>query len=216
MPAEAEVFSRPGATALNRTREKPLNDLARNASDESKRGLDRGHVAVAFAGHRGGRDRNRDDRGVRVEQILQRIADGDERKAGNIDRLQKGLFRRFVERLHARRIVGEGDGMQQPVEFIAPPGEFLRKPGDFFFAFDVANENLLAAGEFFHARAEFFILHHINALRPRLDQHAAHVPRHAFLVGHAEEEDLFVFELKEGHGKGLGARDQGLGNLRKK
>ncbi len=39
MPAEAEVFNSPGATALNRTREKRLNDLARNTSDESSAAL---------------------------------------------------------------------------------------------------------------------------------------------------------------------------------
>src|SRR5688572_554745 len=35
MPAEADVFSNPAPTALNRTREKRLNDFAKNASDES-------------------------------------------------------------------------------------------------------------------------------------------------------------------------------------
>ena len=35
IPAEAEVFKSPGATALKRIREKRLNDLARNASEES-------------------------------------------------------------------------------------------------------------------------------------------------------------------------------------
>jgi len=39
MPAEAEVFNRPGATALKRIRENRLNDLARNASDESSAAL---------------------------------------------------------------------------------------------------------------------------------------------------------------------------------
>ncbi len=39
VPAEAEVFKRPGATALKRTREKRLNDLARNESDESRAAL---------------------------------------------------------------------------------------------------------------------------------------------------------------------------------
>ena len=39
IPADADVFSRPGATALKRTREKLLNDLARNASDESRAAL---------------------------------------------------------------------------------------------------------------------------------------------------------------------------------
>src|SRR5687767_10323091 len=39
MPAEAEVLSSPAPTALNRTREKRLNDFARNASDESRAAL---------------------------------------------------------------------------------------------------------------------------------------------------------------------------------
>ena len=39
MPAEAEVFRSPGATALNRIRENRLNDFARNTSDESSAAL---------------------------------------------------------------------------------------------------------------------------------------------------------------------------------
>ena len=39
MPAEAEVFSSEGQTALKRTCEKRLNDFARNASEESKAAL---------------------------------------------------------------------------------------------------------------------------------------------------------------------------------
>jgi hypothetical protein len=39
MPADAEVFNRPGATALNRTRENELNDLAKKANEESRAAL---------------------------------------------------------------------------------------------------------------------------------------------------------------------------------
>ena len=39
MPAEAEVFKSPGATALNRIREKRLNDLASMAKELSRAAL---------------------------------------------------------------------------------------------------------------------------------------------------------------------------------
>ena len=39
MPAEAEVFNNPAATALKRTRENELKDLAKKANDESNAAL---------------------------------------------------------------------------------------------------------------------------------------------------------------------------------
>ena len=39
MPADAEVFNSPGATALKRIRENWLKDLAKKASDESRAAL---------------------------------------------------------------------------------------------------------------------------------------------------------------------------------
>ena len=46
---------------------------------------------------------------VGVEQVLERVAQRDQREAGNIDRLQECLLGRFVERFWSGGVVGKGD-----------------------------------------------------------------------------------------------------------
>ena len=46
-------------------------------------------------------------------------AQAEQREAGDVQRAEKRLLRRLVEGLHALRVIGEGDGVQQAVEFPA-------------------------------------------------------------------------------------------------
>ncbi len=55
------------------------------------------------------------------------------------DRLQERLLGRLVERLDARRVVGEGDGMDQPVELLAVRRKPITEPGDLVVMLDVAH-----------------------------------------------------------------------------
>ena len=56
MPAEAEVFNSPGATALKRMREKDGKTLGEKTERGIEGGLDGRHVAIILGRHTGGGD----------------------------------------------------------------------------------------------------------------------------------------------------------------
>ena len=105
-----------------------------------------------------------------VEQVLQRVAERDQRVARNIHRLQESLLRGLVKRPDALGVVGEGQRMDHAVELHAPLGQFVAEPGDLVFVLDVADMNLLVAEQLRDVPPHVVVLHDVDAFRPRLAQ----------------------------------------------
>ena len=113
-----------------------------------------------------------------------------------------------MERTNAVGIVGERERMNQSMKFLAASGEFVAQAFNLVFVIHVAAENIaLTPGPFPSGRGEivgeqfgdvlphFVILDDVNAFRARLLQHAANMPRNAFAIRHAEDQDRLTGEL---------------------
>jgi len=91
--------------------------------------------------------------------------------------------------------------MDEPVEAVVPRGHGVAEPGDLVLVLHVAHIDGPISEQPGGLLPDRVVLHDIDALRPGLFEHAAHVVGDALAVGHAEDQHPLARKLQEVHGR---------------